>query len=438
MRGREIFGNPMKNSVFLGFALLGAAISAVSVESAPRARRGAKKAPIRLASAPRVKSPAKVAVKRIDASKLPKYVSMATIEKLRAQQAQIPALQPFWEGRALKRPMHDLLTGPAFDAPAMPKAVKQSKNRTLLAQVFPRPVAPAAVPVGRQTPAANSLPKWTRYPLEFQLCGIGLGSRAVDKDRFNRIDRYGLFALHGNPTAVVRGVSTEQAQILNGQSATLTVTTNTSGSATTAGNITLFQRPPEIKSLFPYAKPDGALPDWALAVAVQLDNNHVQWIYKRETFVMGFVVDRLGFVDAIIVAGVGSDISRTQLEDPLHTVKLGDDLSKVLFRYGYPDDVVPLAPDTPEEPGGTNSIALAANGTARVDGSGTDAQTGVPGVINSLTEPQNALYRTYDVRYEQSYNTVFTIRNNRVVRIYIFGDPDFFNEQRRTALRARY
>jgi hypothetical protein len=55
------------------------------------------------------------------------------------------------------------------------------------------------------------VPRWVRYPLEFQLCGIGLGTRAVDKDRFNRIDRYGLFAMHGNPTAVVVPVVTQTA-----------------------------------------------------------------------------------------------------------------------------------------------------------------------------------------------------------------------------------
>jgi ketosteroid isomerase-like protein len=50
----------------------------------------------------------------------------------------------------------------------------------------------------------------------------------------------------------------------------------------------------------------------------------------------------------------------------------------------------------------------------------------------------NNAYRTFELRYEQSYNVVFTIRNNRVVRIYIFGDPDFFNDRRRRLFRASY
>jgi hypothetical protein len=99
------------------------------------------------------------------------------------------------------------------------------------------------------------------------------------------------------------------------------------------------QTPPLAGSeLFPTTQ-NGGLPDWASAITVQLDNNHVQWLYKRDTYAMGFVVDRLGFVDAIVVAGIESPIARTQLEDPVHTVRLGDDLRKVLFRYGYPDTI---------------------------------------------------------------------------------------------------
>lgn len=50
----------------------------------------------------------------------------------------------------------------------------------------------------------------------------------------------------------------------------------------------------------------------------------------------------------------------------------------------------------------------------------------------------NSAFRTFELRYEQSYNIVFSIRNNRVVRIYIFGDPDFFNKENREKLRTKY
>ncbi len=55
----------------------------------------------------------------------------------------------------------------------------------------------------------------------------------------------------------------------------------------------------------------GGFPDWASAVTVRLDGNHVEWLYKRDTYSMGFVVDRLGFVDAIVVAGTASPIANT-------------------------------------------------------------------------------------------------------------------------------
>jgi len=166
-----------------------------------------------------------------------------------------------------------------------------------------------------------------------------------------------------------------------------TTTTTTSTSTTT-----LQQTPPVAGAgLFPGSASSG-LPDWAAAIAVPLDANHVQWMYKRENYVMGFVVDRLGYVDAIIAAGTESPIARTQLEDPVHTVKLGDDLRKVVFRYGYPDTIE-------ADPGPS---------------------------------------RTFEMRYTQSYNVVFTIRNNRVARMYIFGDPDFFNELRRRQFRVAY
>jgi hypothetical protein len=346
--------------------------------------------------------------------------------------------------------MRDLLSGPTFDVPAVlpGKSKKTSLDGTRLAQAFPRPIAPAS-PSSFRRPGATVTPRWVRYPLEFQLAGIGLGTRAVDKDRYNRIDRYGLFALHGNPTAVVRsiggGVATTGAEGgapgaapggapgAEGGATTTTVTTGT--------NVTLQQTPPETAALFPQLQQGGGIPGWALAITVKLDNNHVEWLYNRGTYSMGFVVDRLGFVDAIIVAGITSDIAETQLEDPVHTVRLGDDLRKVLFRYGYPDDLVPLAADpaatandTTGAPGGAAAGAAPAGGEGAPGAAGAEAGAAAAAPAAGA----NGAFRTFDLRYEQSYNVVFTIRNNRVVRIYIFGDPDFFNAQRRNQLRTKY
>lgn len=450
-----------------------------------------RRKPVRLAAVPKlpnpvapphardVSRPASAVKLQTDLSKLPQYLSLAQIKRIQARRKQVgmdeapPALVPYWQGHALKVPMHDLLSGPSLDSPSKAKKVLGAKEYSRFAQAFPRPVPPAGV--RRSSVRPNIVPKWVRYPLEFQLCGIGLGTRAVDKDRFNRIDRYGLFALHGNPTAVVRAVGAGgggggaaagggdagggapaggdggTATLSRGGLGGVGAAPGGGGAAAGGGgsNITLQQTPPELAGLFPGAD-QGGTPSWALAITVQLDNNHVEWLYNRGTYAMGFVVDRLGFVDAVIVAGIRSDIARTQLEDPVHTVKLGDDLRKVLFRYGYPDDLVPLGSESvasasagtgdigggPAPGGGLSPSANAALGTASSGGAGGDGGgTAAPGGGGGST---NSAYRTFDLRYEQSYNVVFTIRNNRVVRVYIFGDPDFFNAQRRNLLRARY
>jgi hypothetical protein len=211
------------------------------------------------------------------------------------------------------------------------------------------------------------------------------------------------------------------------------------------------QTPPLAGSeLFPTTQ-NGGLPDWASAITVQLDNNHVQWLYKRDTYAMGFVVDRLGFVDAIVVAGIESPIARTQLEDPVHTVRLGDDLRKVLFRYGYPDTIetYPVNVSATAGTGGAGGAGGAPGAPGGFPGGPPPGAGGPPGGFPvALLELKarreaagaggNGVFRTFEVRYEQSYNIVFTIRNNRVARIYIFGDPDFFNERRRQQFRTAY
>jgi len=377
-------------------------------------------------------------------------------EKLPPDLEQVPGAQPWPAGAGDARTVAFPKIAPGTKAPnAKPAGAKTSAptSPTRLAQgprrlpPTPRPAAGArpaprfpapGLPPYRVTPARRpqpTIPRWVRYPLEFQLCGIGIGTRAVDKDRFNRIDRYGLFALHGNPTAVVV--------------------------PTVGGGVTIQQQPPAVASLFP-SEQQGGLPDWANAITVGLDNNHVQWLYNRSTYSMGFVVDRLGFVDAIVVAGVYSPIAKTQLEDPLHTVQLGDDLRKVLFRYGYPDTIETYtinaiagvgaltaggAGGAAGSEGGAAPGAGAASGSAPGAGAGgsSGSSGSAPGSEGAAAGGEagagvagNAAFRTFEVRYEQSYNVVFTIRDNRVVRIYIFGDPDFFNLQRRRALRTRY
>lgn len=410
----------MNRSSLLAFL----AVAAVPLGSTPGIATASPKKPVAKKA-----TAIKPAAKKPAAST--RYLTLAELKKLQnARKAEpLPVLQPMLEGKSLKgRDMKDLATNPPIiiahakvagsEAGLSADPGASSMDGQRLAQAFPPSVTPAPI---RRTPARPVTPKWVRYPLEFQLAGIGLGTKAVDKDRFNRIDRYGLFALHGNPTAVVV--------------------------PTAGGTVTVNQQPPEVASLFP-GDPGGGLPDWAAAITVQLDNNHVQWLYRRDTYSMGFVVDRLGFVDAIVVAGVFSPIARTQLEDPVHTIKLSDDLRKVLFRYGYPDTIETYQINAAAGVnvggaggGGAQGGDAGAGDPAAAPGAGGPEQPGAgAGEAGAGTTggASNTAFRTFEVRYEQSYNVVFTIRNNRVVRIYIFGDPDFFNEQRRQALRTGY
>lgn len=460
-------------SLLTGTAALGV-VAGFSVSSLAGPSKSAKtrSAPKnRQATAPRKRTP------------LPRYVSLGTINTLRALRGEIPpALSPLLGGKPLPPSMK---TMPGADIVGQKAGVRLVQ---LPGPAFPRPVPPARV--RRNARAARPIvPRWVRYPLEFQLCGITLGTRVVDKDRFNRIDRYGLFAMHGNPTAVVVPIASAatggggpegggpsgpgggpggamgamgggMGSSGGGRGGSMGAMGGPSmggggpeggpeaGAGGAGGSITVQQTPPVIgyNTLFPSVQ-NGGLPDWASAITVQLDNNHVQWLYNRDTYAMGFVVDRLGYVDAIVVAGIESPIARTQLEDPAHTVKLGDSFAhKVLFRYGYPDTIE------------TYPINVAAGVTAggaaptigsQAGGSGPGGAAGAPGIEGGGPEvggggggagggAGNNAFRTFEVRYEQSYNIVFTIRNNRVARIYIFGDPDFFNDRRRQQFRTAY
>ena len=332
------------------------------------------------------------------------------------QRGMVPVLpDPIWLAQAAGRPAPPAAPAVA-KKPVKPGDKKPTKAGTGTAVRPPMPI-PAVAPY-IVTPAKDPVettPQWVRYPLEFQMCGIGIGSRAVDKDKFNRIDRYGLFAMHGNPTAVVV--------------------------PTVGGGVTVQQQPPAVASLFQPDR-DGGLPDWAGAITVGLDNNHVEWLYNRDTYSMGFGVDRLGFVDAIVVAGIYAPIAKTQLEDKVHTIQLGDDLRKLLFRYGYPDTIetytvnavagagVPVAGGaggagagaTPGAEGAPGAGAGAAGGAAGSSGAGTTpGAEGGAGGAGGAGVAGNAGFRTFEFRYEQSYNVVFTIRDNRVVKFAHFA-----------------
>jgi hypothetical protein len=120
-------------------------------------------------------------------------------------------------------------------------------------------------------------------------------------------------------------------------------------------------------------------------------------------------------------------------------------LRKVLFRYGYPDTVetYPVNVSATVGVGGAGGAPGGAEGGPPPGFGGPPPGAGGPPGADGAAGGAagaggNGVFRTFEVRYEQSYNVVFTIRNNRVARIYIFGDPDFFNERRRQQFRTAY
>ncbi len=393
-----------------------------------------------------------------------------------------PVLTPEFDGKMPKN-LRDL---PAFGDRAMSerdfqqitrssaqrtrRTTRRTTRITRSVPMFPSSIAPAQI-VGAQR---TITPHWVRYPLEFQLAGVGLGTLAVNKDRFDRIDRYGLFAMHGNPTAIVvpirqaaasggsggasgsggEGSSQGSPQGSAGGSGGGSGSSgggSVGGTADAPGTLSVQQQPPEYSPRFALSQ-NGSVPAWANACIVDLDSNHVEWLYNRGNYAMGFVVDRLGYVDGIVVAGIQSDIANTQLEDPEHTVKLGDDLRKVLFRYGYPDSfttyLVSFGGGASAGSGGGGASGGGSQGGAPSGGQGGAPSGGEGGSSGGGASggggagggsgATNNINRVFEVRYEQSYNIVFTISYNRVVRMYIFGDPDYFTEARRNRLRTQY
>ncbi len=350
------------------------------------------------------------------------------------------------------------------------------------------------------------VPHWVRYPFEFQLCGIALGTRGVDRDPANKIDRYSLFFVHGNPTAVV--------------------------SAGT-GVVSAAQAPPGSGAPVLETTPNAP---WMSAVNISIPGGHIMWLYRRDGFAMGYVIDPLGFVTAITVAGDDCPIAATQMGDPYHKVQLGDDFRKVLWRYGYPDiltlfgesgagagggaggagdggggagalsgilqgpsyvrapnqrqqrdvellasrlanvttqssarfkpgrnsEVPPLPPASLEVrmsafggamamgggamgPGasGLGGGAMGPGGGAAGPGGGSsggfgDGGAGGGAVGGGTAGIGGTAFTTYQLDYRDTYNVMFTIRNNQVVRIFIWGDPDYFTDRQRKIMRVAF
>jgi hypothetical protein len=128
---------------------------------------------------------------------------------------------------------------------------------------------------------------------------------------------------------------------------------------------------------------------WVIPPFVQLDTNEFYFVYRRQGAHLNFLMKLTGTegrkefrVVAITVAGRRYDGARTAKGDPFKSIKLGDDLQRVLLRYGQPDEIFYYNPLTLQ-------------------------------VVNTPT-------RHLILRYHRSSNIEFTTLENKVVRIFIF------------------
>jgi len=135
-------------------------------------------------------------------------------------------------------------------------------------------------------------------------------------------------------------------------------------------------------------------PIWALPVWITLRPGEVEWIYQRGPVVMGFALDRDGYITCIAVAGRECNWARTALWQPHRYVKLGDSFKRVLYRYGYPDRVDTFTASGPMT--GDNSISVTF------------------GTVN------RTFSRDCVLRYEEESNIAFTLHDFKVVRIHIW------------------
>ena len=182
----------------------------------------------------------------------------------------------------------------------------------------------------------------------------------------------------------------------------------------------------------------GGFPMWALPVWVVLEEGEVEWLYLKGDVVVGFVFNPDGYVRVVAVAGEDCDYARTALWRPHRYVKLGDDFKRVLYRYGYPDEVETFTADAgagmPGEGGMMMGPGEAMGGMDMMMGGGMGMPTpgagaGGPaaaggGAMGPMTvsfgSETNVFSRDCVLTYEDNNNIAFTLHNMDVTRIHIW------------------
>jgi hypothetical protein len=138
-------------------------------------------------------------------------------------------------------------------------------------------------------------------------------------------------------------------------------------------------------------------PLWALPVWVDLESNQVQWLYRIKGVVLGFVLDRDGYIESIAVAGEECGFARSSMWQPHQYVKLGDSYKRVIYRYGWPDETITYYSTGPGEVGtGGGPISVTWNGMTR------------------------EFTRDCILQYTEHNNINFTFHNMKCVRMHIW------------------
>jgi len=153
-----------------------------------------------------------------------------------------------------------------------------------------------------------------------------------------------------------------------------------------------------------------AEPRWALPVWVALEGCEVEWFYRIGGVVLGFVMDRDGYIKTIVVAAENCGFARTALWRPHGYVKLGDDYKRVIYRYGWPHEMAYAVSATDI----TGSVGM----TPWL----LDPQGEVQGVPNAVTWGSVGRVPASDIsmRYNRNNNISFTLHDMKVVRIHIW------------------
>ena len=139
----------------------------------------------------------------------------------------------------------------------------------------------------------------------------------------------------------------------------------------------------------------GVVPNWALPVYIDSEPGEMMWLYQRGGVTLGFLLDLDGYVQAIAVAADECSYARSAMWEPHRYIKMGDQYTRVLQRYGWADD----------------TITYQASGLA--GGAATPSVT--------FQSTSKTFSRDCVLRYTENGNNIdFTLHDFRVVRIHIW------------------